>query len=73
VTQERRIEMFLDGSALLYFGAALMALTVVCTVIAVLVMHRKRKKLDEQLQLEYGPKDGKRRQTSADRDNMREA
>ena len=65
--------MFLDGSALLFFGVALMALTVVCTVIAVLVMRRKRKKLDEQLQLEYGPKDGKCRQTSADRDNMREA
>ena len=51
--------MVLNGSSLLYLGTALMVLSVVCVVISVLVMHRKRKRLDAQLQLEYGPKDGK--------------
>ena len=64
--------MVLNGSALLYLGAALMALAVVCAVIAALAMHQKRKKLDAQLQLEYGTKNGKRRSASESHDNARE-
>ena len=51
--------MFLNGTMLLYLGAALMALAFICAVIVLVILKRKRKQLDQQLELEYGPKGGK--------------
>lgn len=44
----------LTGELLLYIGAAIMGITVIGAVIALVMLHVIKKRLDSQLESEYG-------------------